>query len=115
MICLLESITFEGLGNLWITLTICLARHSQIHTHFGTFSSKVCLQSFPDLFRTTFCYANLVLCHIGVTLVLFDFLELAGWHATLRALNWRLLSLVNVTTYGTNKFLFHRFAIGFTN
>ena len=62
----LKSIALECLSHFWITFTVCLTAHGEIHAHFGAFSHKVVFQSLQykrALFtlRDGFCYADLML------------------------------------------------------
>ena len=61
MLCLFPSVTLESLSNLWITLTVCLTAHSQIHTNLCALTIKVGSKIFDNLRVTTLCNTNHVL------------------------------------------------------
>ena len=102
---LLKGIALEGLGDFRIAFAVSLARHSQIHSYFGTFTFEVGLQAFPDLRVAALGHANLMLgdkLQAGIFAQLF---ELAGRSFTLGAAFRGFGTFENVTANCADKFL----------
>ena len=104
---LLPSVTLESLSDLGITLTVSLTAHSQVHTYLGALTHEVILQTLPQLGIRTLAVAQLMLRNEIQSAILNNLDELLGAYFAQRALLGSLVTLMNVTTYGTTEFLCH--------
>lgn len=102
MLSLFPSVALEGLSDFGIALAVGLARHGQVHAHFGTFAEEVVVEVFDHLLAGAFGNADLML---GDELELFavvNFFEFAAGSAAQRALFGCLVTFVNIATYGAD-------------
>ena len=76
VVSLFESIALESLCDFGIALTVCLARHSEIHTNLSAFAFKVSLQAIHDVLGATFGNADDVFGNIYALFLSFYFLKL---------------------------------------
>ena len=65
MLCLLECITLVCLCNLWITLTVSLARHGEIHTNLCTLTVEMCVEVLYHLLVSACCLCDTKLMDCG--------------------------------------------------
>ena len=108
---LLPSVALEGLGDLGITLAVSLTAHSQVHTNLGALAHEVVLQTLPQLGIRTLTVTQLMLGHEVQSAILDNLDELVGTNLAQRALLGCLVTLMNVTAYGTTEFLYHSFNV----
>ena len=109
MVGLLESITLESLGNLWIALAIGLTSHSQILAYLAALAVEVCTQVVNHFLANTLglAVANAVNGGVsGLTLVL-QFRELRCGSLTDWALLRSSIAFVDITTNGANELFLH--------
>ena len=64
VLCLLESIALVSLCNFRIALTVCLARHGEIHSDLCAFAVEMCVQILDHLLVSAGClrYAEFMNC-----------------------------------------------------
>ena len=103
----LPSVTLEGLCDFGISLAVGLTRHGEIHADLGAFTHEVGVEVFDHLFVETFGDTDFMLGDELETSLGAHFLELAAGSATEGALFGSLITFVDITTYGADKFLFH--------
>ena len=109
VLCLLESVALESLGNLWIALTVGLAAHCEIHTHLTALTVEVSLEVLYHFLVGALLAgsAQFVYCSESIFFTLYQLFELRCWSLAYRALLWSSVTLINVTANGANKFLLH--------
>ena len=111
MLGLLPGVTLEGLGNLGIALAVGLTAHGQIHTHLGALAHEVVLKTLPQLGVRTLAITQLMLRDEIQCAILDNLDELVGTYLAQRALLGSLVTLMNVTAYGTTEFLYHNLSV----
>ena len=109
MLSLFPRISLECLGNLRISLPVCLTGHCKIHSHFGAFSVEVVVEALHDLRILDNAVSESVLASEGKTCALNDFNELLSFCMALWALCRRIFALIDETANQTSEFLFHFF------
>ena len=106
---LFKGIALEGFCDFGIAFAVSLARHGEVHTHFGAFAFEVSLQSGPDIIGAALGYTDDVLGNVYACFVFLNFLELAGGSLALGALLGSGIAFVYIAAYGADKFLLHFF------
>ena len=108
VLCLLESVALEGIGNLRVSLALRLAAHCQVHSNLGAFSVEVVTQALH--YFLVFYYSVLEVVLTGpAEAVVHYFNEFFFLCAALGTELRRVLSFIYVTANETSEFLFHNF------
>lgn len=110
VLCLFPCVTLESVSYLWVTLTVSLTAHGQIHTNLCALAIEVSVEVLYHFFVNAVFLGytdNMLLNELEWTVVILKLLELRCWYATLRALCRSLCSFIDETANGADKFLFH--------
>jgi hypothetical protein len=109
MICLLESIALESLGNLGIALAISLTSHSKILAYLAALAVEVCTQVVNHLLANTLglAVANAMNSSIGGLTLVLQLRELRSRSLTDGALLRSSIAFIDISTNGADKLFLH--------
>ena len=91
-------------------VSVCLAAHCKVHSHFRAFSCEVISESLENLRVNVLCRSELVLiCPCEFTVCLFEFLEVLCTDMAQWALFRSIFTFMYITANQTSEFLCHSF------
>ena len=100
VLCLLESVSLECLGNLRIAFPLCLTAHGKVHPDLAALAVEMIMQSLENLRVVNFPISEMVLASpLRFAFIFFDLYEFASRRMALRAFCWRVLAFIDVTAH----------------